>query len=213
MDLYLIPGLGADHRLFERCDFGDHRVIAFDWPSMPEGSTLNDFARTLAEKVDAGAPHALIGVSMGGMVAQEMAAMTHPQKVIIISSWKGPQEMPLPIRLLRSAHAERLLTPAFFQRFQPIARWQLGVESPDEQGLFGHFLAVTPLAQLRAQVGAALGWEGAPPHRLVHIHGDQDRLMPIANIVAPIVVKGGTHMMVFSRAEEVSTLVRSALSA
>lgn len=212
MDLHLIPGLGADHRLFERCDLAPHTVHAHDWPELPAGSTMAGIARTMAERVDASRPHALIGVSLGGMVAQEMAALTQPRKVILISSWKGPQEMPLAIRALRGTHAERMLTPAFFKGFLPVARWQLGVESPDEQELFAHFLAVTPLARMRVQVGAVLAWEGAKVPGLVHLHGDHDRLMPLGPIADPIVVEGGTHMMVFSKAKEVSALVRAHLN-
>ena len=101
MDVYLIPGLGADHRLFGKLELPGHAVHPLDWPEMPSGSSLADFAKALAPDVDASKPHALIGVSMGGMVAQELAALTKPEKVVVISSWKGPKEMPAAIKVLR----------------------------------------------------------------------------------------------------------------
>lgn len=215
MDVYLVPGLGADHRLFQRLDLAPHRTQALDWPVMPEGSSLADFAGVLARQVDRMRPHALVGVSMGGMVVQEMAAYTLPERTVIISSWKGPQEMPPPIRVLRGTHAERLMTPAFVKSTLPLMRWQMGVETEADKALFDAFIAGTPLDQVRVQVAAVLGWEGPskPVEGLVHIHGSADRLMPIWHIQRPLRVAGGGHFMVHNRAEDVSQLVLQALDA
>lgn len=214
MKLYLLPGLGADGRLFSHLKLDGHQAETIDWPAMPAKSTLRDFATALAGRVDATKPHALIGVSMGGMVAQELALITKPKRTIIISSWKGPHEMPLPLKLLRGTHPERLLTPAFMKRTMPFARWQMGVEGEDDKALFDAFVAATPIAQMRIQIAAVLGWEG-PARRvkgLAHIHGDADRLMPIDAIAEPTRVPGGGHFMVYNRAKEVDSAINSSLS-
>lgn len=213
MDVFLIPGLGADHRLFARLELPGHRVVAFDWPEMPKGSTLSDFAAVLAAQVDKDRPHALVGVSMGGMVAQEMAALTAPRRVVIISSWKGPHEMPRPIKVLRGTHPERVLTRAFIQRTRPFLHWQMGTTTPEATQLFDTLLLVHTPEQLRVQVDAALNWNGPsePVKGLVHIHGDADHLMPLASIKGAQVVKGGGHFMVFTHAGAVAPLVQRAL--
>ena len=214
MDLYLIPGLGADRRLFGQLDLGVHTPHFLDWPVMPEGSTLRDFAQALAVRIDATKPHALIGVSMGGMVAQELAPMTDPVCVVIISSWKGPQEMPMPIRMMRGNHPERMLTPALFKHTLPLVRWQMGVETAADIALLDALVQAHPLEQLKIQINACLCWEGpvAPVAGLTHIHGDKDRLMPIASITNAEVVPGGTHFMVYSKAAEVGAALRRALA-
>lgn len=210
VDLYLLPGLGADGRLFSRLDLSGHTPHRIDWPAMPEGSSLNEYAAALAGRVDASRAHALIGVSMGGMVAQEMALLTKPRHTVIISSWKGPQEMPMPLRLMRGTHPERLLTPAFMKRLLPVVRWQMGLENDDDTRLFDDFVSSTPLAQVRIQIAAVLGWEGpfALVPGLAHIHGDHDRLMPIGHIADPVVVRGGGHFMVYNRPTEIGELLR-----
>ncbi len=156
MDVHLIPGLGADHRLFARIDLPGHRLIAHDWPEMPVGSTLAEFAARLAERIDARVPHALVGVSMGGMVAQELAALTRPRHIVIISSWKGPHEMPAPIKVLRGTHPEKLLSKAFIQRTKPFLRWQMGADTPGDVALLDALLEVHTAAQLQVQVDAVL---------------------------------------------------------
>lgn len=214
MHLYLLPGLGADGRLYDRIDFGQRTAHRIDWPAMPEGSSLRDYAEVVARRVDTSQPHTLIGVSLGGMVAQEMASITKPARTIIISSWKGPHEMPVPIRLLRGTHAEKLVTPAFMKHGLQIMRWQMGLETAEDTALFDAFITATPLEQVRVQIAAVLGWEGpsSPVTGLVHIHGDHDRLMPIAPIEESIVIGGGGHFMVFNRAAEVGSAIRNALS-
>ncbi len=213
MDVYLLPGLGADHRLFAKLELPGHDLYPLDWPAMPRGSTLRDFARELAVRIGPGRPHALVGVSMGGMVAQELAAITKPQQVVIISSWKGPHEMPPHLKLLRGTHPERVLSAALIARTKPFLHWQMGVSSQEDIALFDALLKVHTLAQLQVQIDAALNWNGppAPVRELVHIHGDSDRLMPIATIKGALVVKGGGHFMVYTLGEKVSALVRLAI--
>ena len=213
MDVYLIPGLGADHRLFDRLQLPGHRMVKLDWPEMPPGSTLSDFARALAGQVDATRPHALLGVSMGGMVAQELASITHSQQVIIISSWKGAHEMPPHLKLLRGTHPERVLNKTFMKRSMPIMRWQMGVEKPEEVELLDRFMELHPLEQLRIQIAACLEWQGpqAPVGPLTHIHGDKDHLMPLSSIKDAVTVKGGGHFMVYAQAQEVAHKVMEVL--
>lgn len=213
MDIHLIPGLGADHRIFDRLLVDAPYRYAHDWPIMPEGSSLVDFAKKLALKVDGSRPHILIGMSMGGMVVQEMAAMTKPSGVAIISSWKGPDEMPVHIRTLRGTHPERVLTKAMLQRLLPVIRWQMGVEGTDAAELLESFALTSNLDRLKIQVAAVLDWQGAnhPLPDLVHIHGDHDRLMPLGSITGAHVVKGGSHFMVYQKAAEVERILRDTM--
>lgn len=216
MRIHLIPGLGADARIFSRIELPGHDIIAHEWPVMPRDSGLQDFAKALARHVDARTPHVLVGVSMGGMVAQEMATLTRPKGVVIVSSWKRPHEMPAPIRLLRGTHPERMLNKAFLERMLPFVRWQMGIEKPDEVELFNSLIGVHGVEQLRVQIAAVLNWEGPPqlPCRLVHIHGDKDRLMPLKGCIADaVVVRGGAHFMVYSKAAAVSRALREAVIA
>ena len=213
MDVYLIPGLGADRRLFGKLHVGDHAIHYLEWSKMPEGATLADHATKLAHDVDTSSPHVLVGVSMGGMVALEMAALTKPEKVVIISSWKGPEEMPMSIRMLRGTHPERILNKTIMQQSLPLVRWQMGVESPADKVLFNALLSRYTVEDLKVQINACLNWEGPsePVKNLVHLHGDRDRLMPIDRIKGVRSIAGGTHFMVFSMADVVGKELHAVL--
>lgn len=213
--IYLIPGLGADHRIFSKLDLSGLEVHHLDWPEMPTGSSLEDYAAKLAKRVDAGRPHVLVGVSMGGMVAQELASLTGPEKVVLISTWTGPEEMPPPIRALRHTHPEKLLTKTVLESSLPLIRWQMGAESAEEQRFLEEQINAHSIDQLKVQIGAVLGWEGprkAPKH-MVRIHGSKDRLMPRSYIKDARMVPKGGHLMVYDKADEVGRCIREALSA
>ena len=209
MDLYLLPGLAADRRLFARMHFPGHTVHYLDHPVMPPRSTLSDYAHAHMHAVDRSRKHALIGVSMGGMIAQELALLTAPHKTVLVSSWKGPQEMPPAIKLLRGTHPERVLTKAFMQRTLPFVKWQMGIEGPEDAALFADLLERYTTEQMKIQLNACLTWNGPSraPGPLLHIHGDADRLMPLVHIKDPVVIKGGGHFMVYNKAEEVRAAI------
>ncbi|MCB0794122.1 MAG: alpha/beta fold hydrolase [Flavobacteriales bacterium] len=212
MDLYLLPGLSADHRLFHRLELGQHRMICLEHPELSKGDRISDIAARHMEAIDRTTPHAFIGVSMGGMIAQEMAAMAPPTRLILISTWKGPQEMPRHVLALRGTHPERMITPFLMGRVAPLMRmlrWQLGLTDRSTEELVQAMMRSFPLSQLQRQVDAALNWDGPGTAVAVdaHIHGTRDRLMPIALIADPIPVQGGGHVMVIDRAREIGRMV------
>jgi pimeloyl-ACP methyl ester carboxylesterase len=213
VEIHLVPGVAADAALFSRLSLPGHALHVLALPTMPEGSTITDYAGVLAQQVDAGVPHALLGVSMGGMCVQEMAAVTGAHKVIIISSWKGPHEMPAVLHALRGTHPERVLTPKLVERIKPVLYWQMGAEDEERKALIDGFIARMPLEQIKVQLNASLNWNGppAPVKGLVHIHGENDRLMPISSITGAIPVAGGGHLMVHDRAAEVAAIVGAQL--
>jgi hypothetical protein len=209
VEIHLVPGVAADAALFSRLSLPGHAMHVLELPTMPEGSTITDYAGVLAQQVEAGVPHALVGVSMGGMCVQEMAAVTGAVKVIIISSWKGPHEMPAVLHALRGTHPERVLTPRLVDRIKPMLYWQMGAEDEEGRALIDGFIARMPLDQIKVQVNASLNWNGPsqPVKELVHIHGDNDRLMPISSINGAIPLAGGGHLMVHDRAVEISAIL------
>jgi len=98
--LLLISGMGADHRAWDEllpeleksytCIAYDHRGVGNSTPRQADFS-IRDLAADACELLDAcGAEQAnVIGISMGGAVAQELA-INHPDKVlglVLVSTW------------------------------------------------------------------------------------------------------------------------------
>ncbi len=213
MLIYLIPGVAADQRLFEKLHLPGYELRNVLLPHSQKGATMKDYADAMESSIDKECEHALVGVSMGGMLAQELAPRTHPRKVIIISSWKGPDEMPMALKALRGTHPERIVTRKFIERILPMLYWQMGAENDEDRRLIDDFLHAMPVEQIKHQLHASLNWSGPAMkfEPLVHLHGDNDHLMPISDIKGAVPVKGGGHIMVFNRARELSSLLKEHL--
>ncbi len=212
MKLYLLPGVGCDGRLFDRLDLSGLDVVRLNWPRFDPDDTLERIAQRLREHVDTSQPHVIAGVSMGGMVAQELAVLTRPRKVVLISSWTGPHEWNLLTRVNARIGLHRVIRDWSVRAAWPLKRLIDRREEAIDR-LLWTMAREQGAAQLRRGTAAIMRWKGSTwDGPLVRIHGDRDIVTPLRFPVDHL-VKGGQHVMVLTRAEDVSRLLRSALTA
>ena len=76
--LVLLPGMGADERMFEEQRAAFPGLIVPPWLPARKRESLRDYAARMAETIRVERPFYLGGVSMGGMVALEMARYLKP---------------------------------------------------------------------------------------------------------------------------------------
>ena len=212
MKVYLLPGIACDHRLFDRIDLNGYDVVKLDWPCFRPNTTLSDIAMDLRERINAEEPHVFIGVSMGGMVAQELAVLTHPQRVVLISSWTHRSEWPWFVRFGSLIGAGRFASMNVIRATWPLKRILGSRDAVSDRLLFDMAMKEGE-GQIKRGVQAILHWKGSSwQGPTVRIHGDNDALMPISKVKADVVVKGGTHAMVLCQAEAVSAAINAALA-
>lgn len=212
MKLYLLPGVGCDGRLFGRLDLQGLDVVHLEWPAFEADDTLGRIAGRLREQVRADEPHVLAGVSMGGMVAQELAVLTRPAKVVLISSWTGPREWNLLTRVNARLGLHRAIRDWTVRAVWPVKRL-IDRRAADIDALLLEMALRQGAVQLRRGTAAIMRWKGSSwDGPLVRIHGDKDIVTPLRFPVDQV-VRGGQHTMVLTRAPEVAHLLRKALNA
>ena len=71
--IYLISGLGADERVFQFLDLSkiEHQFVKWNEPQRNE--SLASYCKKLTEQINQNQEIILIGVSFGGIIAQEIA--------------------------------------------------------------------------------------------------------------------------------------------
>src|SRR5690606_31739054 len=95
MKVYFISGLAADRRIFKNIRLpAGCEIRHLDWIPPLEAESLEAYAIRLGERIDRSRPFALLGMSMGGMVAAILARHFTPVLTVIISSAPAPRFLP-----------------------------------------------------------------------------------------------------------------------
>ena len=213
-DVYLIPGQGSDYRLFDSLDLGDdYNIINVHHCIPDEGMTMSDYANELFYQINTSRKYVLIGVSLGGMLSVEINDFHIPFKTIIISSAKCRDELPGRYRIQEHVPIYGIVSGDLSKKgaliLQPIVE-------PDRNNNKDTFISMLENKDpdfLKRTIAMILEWQRADyPDNIVHIHGDNDRTIPIKNVKYDYIIEKGSHMMVLTRGDEISRLIISILS-
>ena len=210
--IFLIPGLGADYRIYKNIDLEDYDVVNVSWIDPDDNDTLASYAQKLIEKYQIGGGSIVIGNSLGGMLAIEIAKKIALNKVILISSIKSIDEAPWYFDFFKTFHIYRAIPVKHLTLVEFVAEYTFGGMTEDDQRLFADMLKNTSPVFMKWAVEAILHWDNQiiPPN-VHHISGDKDKVFPYKNLKGATIVKGGTHVMIFNKATEINNWLKNIL--
>ena len=199
LPLILLPGMGADRRLFQRQFAHFDNLITPDWIDPLPAESLSSYARRMARTVDPHGPCFVGGASFGGMVALEMGPHLDARACFLIGSIRGPEELPRRIRMLKPvARIMPNCCPRVPGRLARLALSAAGpLMRPATQSLLRQF-ADTDGRFIRWASLAVLGWERSADSLaipILQIHGDRDRVLPHRLTKPDVLVRGAGHLL------------------
>ena len=210
---YLIPGLGADERVFRRLRLtGDVHILSWLAPQSPT-EPLIQYAVRLAEAVPSNELCWLVGVSFGGLLAQEIARLRPLVRVVLISSLGQPTDLPLLLRLAGATGLHRLVPFGLLKWLPRLAQWFFGVRGGTEYRLLRQILRDTDPAFARWATTQLLAWRGPGLPDAVRLHGTRDRLLPAGTARIDYPVSGAGHFLIVSHAPQVSQVLNELATA
>ena len=214
MNVYFISGLGADRKAFERLKLSDNFTIYYlDWIKPEKHESLDDYARRLATPVDTSKPFAIVGLSMGGMIASAMTHFLHPYKTILISSVGCNREFPPLLKIFRATRAYKLVPGFLLRRPNAFANWLFGAKTKNEKALMHYLISTSDPHFIKWAMGAVLNWKNDKrPRSIFHIHGNRDKILPVKYTRPDVVIEKGSHFLVWTKAGQVSKLLEQALA-
>ncbi len=204
--------MGADERAFSRLDLSFCRPVFVKWIKPLPNEGLADYALRLSSQIREEEP-LIVGLSFGGVLAIEIAKRKPVRKVVLISSAKTDREIPFYYKWLRFVPLHRMITLNTLHAANQLVYRLMRVTHKEDKKVFSRMLRVTDADLLKWSIDQLARWKNTsfPPHTC-HIHGTADLMLPYRFIKADHTVKGGQHLMLISRAEEISKLLRACLS-
>lgn len=215
LPLILLPGMGADDRLFapQRAAFPNLRVPK--WIEPTERESLASYGRRFAEAVDPGGPCFIGGASFGGFVAVEMARHLQARACFLIGSARSPEELPEHIRSLSAvAAATRVIPWPWIMKLAGCGADVCGALSgPVAQSILRQF-AECDARFLRWAMRAVLTWQaggGDESVPMLQVHGDRDSILPCRVMRPDRLIRGAGHGLSLTHGEQVNTFLREGM--
>jgi len=211
-DIYLIPGYGADKRIFYNLNLTPNNVHIIEWIKPLSGETIESYATRMAEPIDKSKPFILIGFSMGGIISVEIAKQFPPEKIFLISSIKTKYEMPWHLRFVRKFQLQRL-SPLLIKRLRFLAGMFVDNSGKGADAkLVMDMLNSSDEQFLLWARNVIVNWNNTTiPPNLFHIHGTNDRVFMFKSVKNVIPIEGGTHLMIITKGREISKIIREKL--
>lgn len=199
----MMPGLAASSMVFEniKLDGKKYSLHRIDWIQPEKNESIKTYCVRLSKKIKHKNP-ILLGVSFGGIIAQELDKIIKVKKLIIVSSVKSHKEYPILYKIARDYQLNNALPFGMFDNFIKFSL-KLNINKLYKRiDLAERYLTERNEIYLEWAVWSLLNWkqEKYRPD-LIHIHGDKDKVFPIENISKCIKIKGGRHEMIILKAK------------
>lgn len=210
-NIYLISGLGANSKVFERLSLEGYSINYLEWLMPKKKETIEDYSRRMSENIDRSKPFFLIGLSFGGIIAQEISKIIPAEKIIIISSVKNDAEMPILYKKTAKYNLHKILPLAMLLNMGIISKFLFGTKK-NRKYIIKKYFTYNNVEYLKWAIASVIKWKNTNANNnLLQINGSKDAIFPVKNIKDYEEIKNGTHLIIFTHAKEINKLIKNFL--
>lgn len=210
--IFCISGLGADQRLFQHLSIPGYELVPLKWKRHTVRDNMGSYAAKMVSHITA--KHAIVlGLSFGGMLAVEIGKQNPAWKIFLVSSAKTTAELGYDSVFLKWISQKEIIPSGLITKPNFISLALLGAKTGEEKKLITDVMNDADPAFYRWSINTLLNWDNHTyPQGVVHIHGTGDKVIRPANVHPKYWIGGGTHIMIYNRAREVSKIISESLS-
>ena len=209
---HLISGLGADKMAF--CALGkftEAKLNYVDWISNAKDESLSSYATRLIELNKIAKEDTLIGLSFGGLVAQEIANQLGMELVILISSFRDKRDLKPIFENLLKMGAYKLIPSVKLNSLNSFVRGMFNSQSEESKKVLNEMLNKTDIELTKWSIQKIDESDNTSGGRtkIYNIIGDSDKLVKNWEVENTYEIVGGGHFMVFENAFEITGILKS----
>lgn len=209
--VYFLPGMSACSKIFERIHLPKEqfKMHFLEW-LMPisKDESLADYTKRFSKQVTEKNP-VLVGVSFGGVLAQEIAQIIPCKKIILVSSVKNPREYSPFFKTVKTTKLYKLLPITFINWTEDFLRKKGTKKIKNTLTVYRKFLPLRNKLYTQWAVRSFLHWKGCQNNNteIAHLHGDADKIIPLKYIQKCNVIKNGTHVMILTKSSTIQKYI------
>jgi len=184
------------------------------WIPCDKKEDLGSYALRLIDDYEIKDNDIVVGLSFGGLLAQEISNITGQRNVILISSFRDKNDLKFPFRQALNAGLQKLFLPIRVPWVDELVANMLNSGTSDSKHVLKEMLTATDYHLMKWSLQQIAGTNGLENKNVVvhNIIGDRDRIVRLWRNNTTYFVKGGSHFMVYDRADEVTEIIRGIVS-
>lgn len=213
MNIYFIPGLGADKRIFRNIRIPEGcNAFYLEWIRPLKNESLQNYSFRLAENIDTSKPFVVVGLSFGGMLAAEIINRYPLGRMIILSSVASAGHLPFYYRIAGKMHMHKLL-PISLLKSASLMKRLFTAETAEQKAYLKMVIREVDSSFIRWGLNAIIKWRGNTINSsYIHIHGSRDVVLPIKFCRPTHIIKGGGHLMILTKEKEINEILKQYIS-
>ncbi|MFT4876875.1 MAG: pimeloyl-ACP methyl ester carboxylesterase [Bacteroidia bacterium] len=203
--IYILSGLGADERVFSRIKFPENHTH-LSWIENKSDESLQSYAARMAAKIEHSNP-ILIGLSFGGIVAQEIAAMIPVKELILISTIQNKKEKPWYFSQVAKLELVNYIPDFMLAKSNIFVAYAFSLNAKEDRTALDSCFDNTTAEHIKWAMKQIVNWEGVEYNTpTLQIHSRQDRIFRKEKSQAKSFISGG-HFAVYTNADELNEVL------
>jgi esterase/lipase len=196
-----MPGMAASPGIFEYIKLpSEFKIHKLSWITPKKNEAIESYAQRMSKKITHYNP-IVLGVSFGGILVQEMSKFISFKKIIIISSIKNSNELPITMKMAKKTNIHKILPVHWIDSIDSLSLFVFGNLAKKKIKLYQKYLSFRNQEYLKWSINAIVKWNQSYNIKgIIHIHGKKDNVFPIKNLTDKVELIDGGHAIIITNA-------------
>jgi pimeloyl-ACP methyl ester carboxylesterase len=212
--IYVLSGLGADKRVFQKINFGNYKPEFINWIEPFDNENISEYSKRISEQIIEKNP-IILGISFGGIVAQEIASKIETEKLILLATFEKRNDLPKYLRLLGTLKIDKMIPVSILKSHNFLTDYLFGTKTIVNSRILKGILIDTEKKFLKWSLRQLAIWKGNKKLKTeskITIHGTKDKIIPKNRQKNyDYEIQDGGHFFTLTHEKEINEILKTEL--